>query len=686
MGLGSHWSVLLANSEIIDGKAAALSNMDFPLGFSISKMDTGVDPRKDFHRFAAGRWLDAARPTPEFQQVSDGIFLGKQVEEQLNQILLKASTESARTPKGTPLQQVGDFYASGLDEARITELGVTPLKPFFDQIDAIADPETFAKTLADLSLVSGGSENILFGVEVGGDSADRTVNTVYFADRELLLTQGEYLNQDAAAIREAYVKSIVDSLKIAGNSPSQASAAAQKILEMETRIGSKKLSPVESRDPNLRFKKMPFAALQTLLSNIDLKTYFETLGLPTQGDVIVLESQALAELNQMVKDYSLADLKTYLKWALLSRTRPFLTPEFLPSTLALAQARYGEIQPPTRSEIIVKQIPNLLGQPLSQLYVKEHFSPEYKQQVTQMVQQIKSLFRARLEANTWLSEPTRKAALEKLDLMKIKVGYPDQWIDYSSVDIRRDDYFGNIVRVKQFVNRRNLALIGKPAVQDDFNEPGATLPTVLNAAYSPANNDIQIAAAFLQPPNYNPEADAAVNFCSIGAVIGHEITHGFDSQGRLYNGQGNFQNWWTEEDAARFVAQTNKLVKQANAYEVLPGLRLNGELTVGENLADVGGVSLAYEALQQHLRENPADRKTIDGYTPEQRCFITWSQLWATKYTEGVIRQLTATNTHPVGAYRAFAPFQHEAGFFQAFDIKPGDPMWLDEADRVKLW
>ncbi len=686
VGIWTGFAAFPLGGRAEDGKDAALSNIKFPLGFSVSKMDTRVAPGKDFHRFAAGKWLDAAKPTPEFQQVSDGAFLDKQVQAQLKQILLKASTESTQAKKGSPLQQVGDLYVSGLDEKRLTALGVKPLKPIFDQIDAIASPETLAKTLADLSLTFGGDENVLFGIQIGGDIRDQTVNTIYFADRGLPISQSEYLNQDTAKIRAAYLKSIVTTLEVAGDPPSKASTTAQKILEMESRIASKKLSPVERQDLNLRFKKMPFSGLQTLLSNFDVKTYFQRLGLPTQGNVTVLESQALAELNQMVKDYPMEDIKTYLRWSVLFKAKPYLTPALLPPGLALVEARYGKIKTPSRPEVMVSLTPKLLGHPLSQLYVKDYFAPEYKQQVASTIQRIKTIFRARLEANTWLSAPTRKAALDKLNLMVLKVGYPDQWIDYSSVDIRRDDYFGNVVRIKKFLNRRNLALIGKPTVKDDFNEPESTLPTVLNAAYNSTNNDIQIAAAYLQPPNYNPKADAAVNFCTIGAVIGHEITHGFDSQGRLFNGQGNFQNWWTEQDAAKFEAQTDKLVKQADAYEVLPGLKLNGKLTVGENLADVGGVSLAYEALQQYLQENPTARKTIDGYTPEQRCFIAWSQLWASKSNEGLIRQITATDAHPVGAYRGFAPFQHEAGFFKAFGIKPGDPMWLDEKDRVKLW
>lgn len=669
-------------------KAEQVSQSKFPLGFSVNKIDTTVNPKQDFYRFAAGKWLDSVELTPEFLRVSDAEVLGKEVSKQLQKILSQAATQSTKASKGSPLQQVGNLYVSGVDEKRLKALGVSPLKPIFDQIDTINSPQTLTKTLADLSLILGTSDDpdiLMFGVQIGADIQDITINTVYVGDRNLPLSQAEYLNPNAAAIRTAYLKFVTANLEIAGSSPTQAVAAAKKILEIETRLAKKKLSPVEKNDPNRRFNKMPFAKLQSLLSNFDLKTYFQKLGLPTEGNVIVIESQALVELNQILQQYPIEDIKTYLRWTVLVSTKPYLTPAFNDPAFAFYEVRVGKFKIPSRAEIISTQIPKLLGHPLSQLYVKEYFSPQSKQRVESMIGRVKSVFRARLVANSWLSDTTRKLALEKLDRMVIKVGYPEKWIDYSSIDIRRDDYFGNVIRIKQFLTRRNLTLVGKPVTHDEFNLDG-TLPIVINAGYDGSKNGIEIPAAYLQPPNFDPKGDAAANFCTIGAVIGHEITHGFDSEGRLFDAQGNLRNWWTEEDAAKFVAQTEKLVKQADAFEVLPGLKLNGKLSVGENLADVGGVSLAYEALQGYLKENPQTNQKINGYTPQQRCFIAWGQLWASKTNEGILRQNAATDGHPPGPYRVLAPLQHEDGFYKAFDIKPGDPMWLDEKDRVKIW
>lgn len=667
-------------------QAEQVSQATFPLGFSVEKMDTSVDPKQNFHRFAAGKWLDNTKLPPDKLMVLGLSLLNDQVSLQLQEITKQAATQSTTAPKGSPLQQVGDLYAGGMDVKRLESLGVSPLKPIFDRIAAIDSLPVLAKTLPQLQMKL--NEPVFLGVGVTGDLENATTNIIGVSGGNLTLApQEDYLSPDKAAIRQAYLDYVTAALEIAGSSPAEATAAAKKILEMETRIASKQLSPVEKRDIKKAVTKMSFAKLQSLLSNLDMKIYFQELGLPTTGNVLVGDSSSLADLNQMLKQYSLDDIKTYLRWGVLRQNMNYLTPAFEKPLLAFNKAYYGqEFQLPPRTERVTDLISKKYGHPLSQLYVKEHFSAESKKRVEEMIQQIKTVFRGRLVANKWLTEPTRKYALAKLDRMVIKVGYPEKWIDYSSIDIRRDDFFGNVMRTNEFFNRRELSKFGKPVTHDDFDDPKGTLPILINAAYSSDRNNIQIPAAFLQPPNYDPKADAAVNFCSMGAVIGHEMTHGFDSQGRQFDAQGNFKNWWTKEDATKFEAQTNKLVKQANAFEVLPGLKLNGKLSVGENLADVGGVSLAYEALQEYLKKNPQANKKIDGYTPEQRCFIAWSQLWATKINEGFLRQVTLTDGHPTGAYRGFAPFQHEDGFFKAFGIKPGDPMWLDEKDRVKIW
>ncbi|MUG99595.1 M13 family peptidase [Scytonema sp. UIC 10036] len=667
-------------------KAEQVSQTNFPLGFSVNKIDTTVDPKQDFHRFAAGKWLDAANIPPDQLSISAIDLLTIQVSQQLEQITQQTVAQSTKAAKGSPLQQVGDLYASGMDVKQLESLGVSPLKSLFDRVQAIDSPQQLTKTLAQLQIKL--SRPLIVQVGISPDPQNNKINTIVLVGSSLgLPSQEDYLSPNRDVIRKAYLDYVADALTIAGSSLAEATSAAKKILEIETRIASKQLTPAERRNPNRKFKKISFAQLQSLLSNLDMKLYFQELKLPIKGNVVVVDVGSLVELNQILKEYPINDIKTYLRWGLLNQNIAYLTPAFDKPSLALNKAYYGkDFKFQSRNKRVTDIISEKYGHPLSQLYVKKHFSPEAKKQVEGIIQQIKTLFRERLEANKWLTDATRKSALEKIDRMAIKVGYPEKWIDYSSVDIRRDDFFGNAIRTNEFLNRREMSQFGKPVTRDEFDVPRFTLPIIVNAAYNPSINGFEIPAAFLQPPFFDPKADAAVNFCSMGAVIGHEMTHGFDSQGRLYNAQGNLQNWWTDRDSAKFLAQTDKLVKQADNFEVLPGVRLNGKLTVGENLADIGGVSLAYQALEQYLQKNPQANQKINGYTPQQRCFIAWSQLWAMKVNEGALRQNTATDPHPIGAYRGIAPLQHEDGFFKAFDIKPGDPMWRDEKDRVTIW
>jgi predicted metalloendopeptidase len=656
-------------------------------GFSVGKMDTAADPKRDFYHFAAGSWLDTIEIPKDQLGMSDLYLLAKQVSHQLQHILEQAAAKGADAPKGSPLQQVGDYYASGMDEEQLKTLGVSPLKPALERIEAIDSSSALAEALAQFLLVLG--NDVMLMAAVVTDNQDRTVYAVYMADGSLGMGGSEnYLSDDdkARTLRDAYLKYISSNLELIGVPVERAATEAKTILEMETRIAGKKLTPVEKKDPDKRFNKISFTEMESLLSNFDLRTYFKTLGLPTEGEVTVTQGRSLAELNRMLKEYPMAEIKSYLRWVLLRNTKDYLTPAFDQPSLAFMKARYGEIEMSPRAEQVTASVPALFGHPLSRLYVKEYFSDDTRKRVEEMVGQIKSLFRARLEANAWLSDSTRKAALEKIDHLPIDVGYPDEWIDYSSVDIRRDDYFGNVMRVNEFSARRNISRLGKPVKEDDFSSPGSTLPIDINAAYNPGRNKIEIAAAILQPPFFDPKLDAAVNYCTLGAVIGHEITHGFDSTGRLYDSVGNVRNWWTDQDVAGFVEQTGKLVAQADAYEAVPGVHLNGKLTVTENLADVGGVSLAYESLRIYLKEHPEADKVIDGYTPQQRCFIAWAQLWAGKDREGRLRQTAATDSHSPGSYRATAPSMHEAAFFDAFDIEPGDAMWRAEEDRVKIW
>jgi putative endopeptidase len=662
----------------------ASRNFGFPLGFSPSKMDTTADPRQDFRRYAGGRWLDAAKIPSDQLEISGYLVMQETVQTQLRELLQEAARTSGAAPKGTPAQQVGDFYASGMDVERLKSLGVQPLAPEFERIAKVQGPTALAETLARLQVITGNL--VILGAVVSPHPQDRTRMTIYVGDASLGLGVDNYLQPDAQRIRDGYVAMIADHLVIAGWTPEAARATAQMVLAVETRVAKKKLTPLERLDPSKRFVPMPYADAKRLLSNVDLDAYFRSLGLPTGGEIVVVEVEALRERNAILAEYSPDQSRAYLQYELLRRLSAYLTPAFDVPDAAFSVVLYGKDVTPPREKQVAAGTPSLLGHPLSQLYVAKYMTPESRREVEAMVARVKAQFRARIERNGWLSPDTRAQALAKLDKTEIRVGYPSKWIDYTSVAVRRDDYAGNAMRLNEFLARRELAKLGQPVELDHFAVPGSTLPVVINAGYDPSWNGIEIPAAFLQPPFYDANADPAVNYCTMGAVIGHELTHGFDSSGRLYDATGNVRDWWTQADAKRFADETAKLAKQADAFEILPGLRLNGALEVTENLADVGGVALGYAALQEHLREHPAANRTIDGFTPSQRCFLAWGQLWAAKANEGAMRQTLPTDGHPPGVYRMAAPSQHEKDFYEAFGIRAGDRMWLDPNHRITIW
>jgi putative endopeptidase len=657
-----------------------------PPGFSIAKMDPSVDPRKDFARYAAGKWNDALVIPADRVRISGLDLMMKSTDTLLKQLVEDAAKQSAAAPKGSPLQQVGALYSAGMDVDRLKALGAAPLKPAFDRIAAIQDRDGVVREFARLSLVT--NDMLVMGAVIGPGIRDKTRYIAVVGDGELVLTNFEdYLKPESGQLRDGLVKYVTDVMVMAGFSPDEAAATAKTVLALETRVAKVRQPLVEHNNPDKRFVEMPYAQLKTLTPGFNWDAYFGVLGIQPPAQVTAIETKAMTERSAFLAELSLDQLKSLLKWEYLRRSLGGLSPNFTQPGLVLTRMIYGQgFELPPRSNQVFGTIAGKLGHPLGQIYVEKNFTPQSKREVEQMVGMVRSEFRARLAKNTWLTPATRKQALYKLDKMKITVGYPDAWIDHRSVDIRPDDYFGNLERLTEFRARRDLTRWGGPIKEDGFTDPRATLPTVVNAAYSPMRNGIEIPAAFLQPPAYDPKGDPAVNFCGVGAVIGHELTHGFDSGGRLYDEIGRARNWWVKADEVKFVAQAKKLVTQADAYQVLPGLHANGALGVTENLADVGGIAFAYNALQKYLKAHPKENRVVDGLTQPQRCFVAWAQMWSDKSLEGYLRQVTATDAHAAGNYRAYAPAQHEPGFYKAFNIRPGDPMWLDPKDRVKLW
>jgi putative endopeptidase len=660
-------------------------NFGFPLSFHPSKMDTSVKAADAFQRYAAGKWMDAAS-IPEDRAWIDGMVpMAKNVEVQVEQLLRDAAERSPTAPRGSVLQQVGDFYASGMDVAQRAKAGATPVKPLWARIDKIDSPKALATVVAELGLAQ--SAPLMIGATVMPSLEDPTQYVKAFGDGELYFeSNDDYLSPDRAKVREAYLQYITDTLKLAGLPEAQASGIAAKVLALETRVAAKRVTPQLARDPRNVYQRATLAEIKAMLPNVDVDALIAASGMTPQGDWVVVEREALKERNLILATAPLQDVKDYLKWDVLRRAVPYLDPAFMALRAQLTKASTGQAKLPELSRQVGAEVGNLLGHPLGKLYVAKYFPAKDKAEVEHLVGLIRQQFRQHLSRNTWLTPETRKAALGKLDRIRIVVGYPDRWINTAKVDIQRDDFYGNALRLNTFMNKRSIAKFGKPVAEDGFADPKHTLPTVVNAAYDPSKNGIEIPAAFLQPPFYDRKADVAVKLCTMGAVIGHEMTHGFDSMGRLFDAKGALRDWWTPADADAFAKRSVNLIAQAEAFEPLPGLHLNGQLTSGENLADIGGMTFAFDALKAHLKAHPKDRRLIDGFTPEQRCFLAWAQNWAGKMQPEFLRQITTNDPHPAGDYRMLAPSQNVDGFYKAFGIKPGDKMWVAPERRVKIW
>jgi len=655
------------------------------LGFSIKNMDPSADPRQDFYRFAAGGWLDKAVIADTDAQVSDIMNLVHLVTDQIVSLLEKAAASSENEPKGSVTQQVGDMYASAMDMKRLEVLRFKPLQPDLERIDAISDMGDLASVIAHLELIT--YNPVLLTVAVLPDKKQSDLNILQVYPSSLSMPNRDfYLKLEYESVRTHFLGLVAEALQRSGIPAEEAAERAKTVLAIETAMAEASLSPLEKADPEAQYHPMSVPELKALAPRFDFDTVFANLGLKVDGHVNVGEPRYMEMLNDMLAERPLEDFKSYLRWRLILSLAQYLDPAveelFLDFYVKKLQ---GNTQLLPREKRVATEIKNKMGHPVAQLYVREHFPAETRQYVEEMVHRVKAQFKTRLEENPWLDGPTRAFALDKLEKMQIYVGYPDNWIDHSGVEIWRDDYLGNMMRINQFSAARDLAKLGQPVVVEEFAYPGHTLPTDINAAYQPQHNKIELTAAILQPPFYYPDKDAAVNYGAIGAVIGHEMTHGFDSIGRRFDAQGNMHDWWTPNDNEEFEALTNVLVEQFNQYEVLPDLYVNGKLTVTENTADLGGVILAFEAMKNAIAGGPplAD---IDGYSQEERFFVAWAQLWMSKMRPEMSRQLISRDPHTPSAFRATGPLVNFDAFFDTFGIESGDGMWRDGAERARIW
>lgn len=650
------------------------------LGYSPANMDQSVSPRQDFYHYAAGNWLKQAKIAGNEVAVGGFTLLGHNLDQQLL-TLIKAAAATTNAAKGSPTQQVGDYYKAAMDQTRRFELGLKPLEGDLQRIAAgtAADYATLAGRIQ-----AGFGASPLINVFSMPDAKDSSTRVMLLAPGAQILDQSEYAKPEHQELRDLYRQYIVTMLNGAGQSIEEAQAGAVTVLALETELAAAMMTPLQMRDPANTYNMMSLDEALALIPAIDLRAYLTALEVPAPARLQVFDPKALKAMQKVLAERPVDDIKQLLRWFVLASRADELGHPYSLVSQEFSRVRKGLKTPPEPEREVTQAIGAQLFHPLSQLYVEAYFPDSTRREITEMVAHIKDEFALRLKRNKWLDQATRAAALDKLSKIDIQVGYPAQWIDFSGLDIRPDDHFGNVQRATTFAYRRDMAQIGKPVRKDRFAVATKTTPISVNAAYNFTTNTIDITAAIVQPPFYKPGADAAVNYCTIGAVIGHEITHGFDSQGRQYDPQGNLHNWWTAHANDEFKHRTDVLVDQFNHYEVLPGLMHNGALTVTENTADLGGITLAHAALRRYMANNPLPKQ--DGLTPDQRCFVAWSQMWAYKARSERLRQLVATDVHAISSVRATGPLFHLDAFHKAFGIRKVDPMWRDPKQRVQIW
>ena len=655
------------------------------LAFSLENMDKTSDPGTDFYRFALGGWIDRVDRPADRAMIDAFDFMGQRLTAQMEETLLDAAAKAGTAEKGTPIQQVGAFYTSFMDVATLDAKGMTPLDPEMARIDAIADLGDLASYLGHYLLVA--EDLALAGFVPTTDMADSTRNSLYFVGASLVLGKQNLYDEPAgSALDLALRKNLADMLVAAGYDPARATTVATLVADIDRDLHGGMLTPVEAANPANTYQPITFAALQAEIPELDLTALLAGLGMTPPERIIKSEPRYLAVLGKLLRERPIEDIRDYLKVKLINRFKLYLGSRFEPVIADQQKILLGVEKLPPRVERVQDELKLFLGHPVSQLYVERHFDDERRAKSADMVGRVKDAFLARIETRDWLTEATRAAAKDKLEKLTFEVGYPETWIDMSSVEVRPDDLIGNIQRLIAFDVKRWLDKFDDPVEHESFANVQSTLPIIINAAYNTSINGFEVPAAILQPPAFEADLNAPVYFCRLGAVLGHEMTHGFDSRGRQYDADGNLRDWWTPEDTAAFTREAEKLVAQANAYEVLPGLTLNGALTVTENMADVGGITLAYAALQDHLAENPQENVEIGGFSPAQRCFLAWAQFWGMKGTDGVIRSVFMSDVHAPGMYRSVAALKHVDDFYTAFDITEGDPEWLAPEKRVRAW
>lgn len=648
-----------------------------PTGVNRANLDPSVSPRVDFYDYACGGWMKANPLTDEYSRY--GVFneLGELNRQQIRDLVL--GLQDTNPAAGTNARKIADLYSMGMDEARLNREGASPVMADLQKIALATRPE-FIDILATMPGVSA-----FFGTEVGADMLNVDENVMYWGQGGLGLGDRDYYLEDtenAGRVRTAYREYLHTLANLIGYDDAAAYRFVGNVMDIETELARAAMTREELRDPAASYNPMSIADLSEKYPTVDLKRYFAKQGINKIDSVIIGQPKSYEAVNNILKNYPEQAIRDYISAGYLSSAANFLSDDFLQAAFALDQVMSGvqEQQPRWKRAV---DVPNgMMGEALGELYVAKYFPPESKDKMLKLVKNLQESLGQHITNLTWMSDETKSKALEKLATFKVKIGYPDKWIDYSSLEIDpQKPYWNNVQEAIVFNTRRNLDDFGKPVDKTRWYMS----PQTVNAYYSPLTNEICFPAGILQKPFFDPEADDAMNYGAIGVVIGHEMTHGFDDQGRQFDKNGNFSNWWTDADADAFTALADKLVAQFDAIEVAPGVNANGRFTLGENIADQGGLRVAHTAYHNALGAGN-EGETLDGFTPDQRFYLSYATVWAGNIREAEILKRTKTDPHSLGRWRVDASLRNIQPFFDAFGIVEGDPMYRQESERVVIW
>lgn len=649
-------------------------------GIDLANMDTTVSAGTDFFRYACGGWNDAHPLTAEYSRYGTFDELFENSQKQLRE-LIEGLAAQKNNQAGSAAQKIGDLYNMAMDSVTLNKQGAEPVKAMLDKIAGMKDKSEIVPMMTEMAHIGIGT---YFHSYVYADPKNSSLNIFQMGQGGINLGEKEYyLDTDSITqnIREQYKLYIGKLFQLAGFSEAEAQQKVADVMEIETAIAKVSRSATELRDPEANYHKMSFDELKKTIAGIDWDAYMKGLGIQAPAELNVEQVEPIQEVARLMNTLPLSKHVSYLEYNLLDAAASCLSDDFVAARFDF----YGKVlsgrqvnQP--RWKRAVNSVNGMLGELVGEMYVEKYFPAAAKERMVKLVKNLQTALGERIDAQEWMSDSTKIRAHEKLATFHVKVGYPDKWKDYSKLEIKNDSYWANVCRASEWGFNDMYSRIGKPVDKDEW----LMTPQTVNAYYNPSTNEICFPAAILQPPFFNMEADDAANYGAIGVVIGHEMTHGFDDQGRQFDKDGNLTDWWAPGDADRFKERAQVMVDFFNKIEVLPGLQANGELTLGENLADHGGLNVAYLAFQNATKDAPLG--VVDGFTPEQRFFLAYATLWAGNIRDEQIRVYTKSDPHSLGKWRVNGALPHIQAWYDAFHITPSDPLYVAPENRVNVW